>query len=122
MLEMLSRRTTKFVLIPVLILVLLGPVLAPFSQAFSFPDRYDLVAILVEQNLYADEEDYEGLAGIAVGPVEETTLKARIDRYAVDLQNALPGTRAVIIQADRFEKTSNIAGVLEKLYFEGDPE
>ena len=49
-------------------------------------------------------------------------MKARVDRYAIDLQNALPGTRAVVIQVDRFEKTENIAAVLERLYFEGDPK
>src|SRR3989338_4007877 len=104
----------KFVIVPVLILAILGPVFAPFAESFNFPDRYDLVAILVEQGVYADQKDYDGISN--------TTLKARIDRYAIDLQNKLPGTRALIIQADRFEQTQNITAVLEKLYFEGDPD
>lgn len=103
-------------------MVILGPILAPFAESFTFPDRYDLVAILVEQSLYEDQKDYDGLADKVGGPISSTTIKSRIDRYAVDLQNALPGTRAVIIQVDRFEKTENIAAVLEKLYFEGDPK
>ena len=74
----------------------------PFAEGFSFPDRYDLVAILVEQGLYEDTADYKGLVGSADGPIVATTLKARVDRYAIDLQNALPGTRAVVIQVDRF--------------------
>ncbi|MBI4994291.1 S-layer homology domain-containing protein [Candidatus Peregrinibacteria bacterium] len=116
------KRFAKFAVIPILILIFLLPSLMPFAEGFSFPDRYDLVAILVEQGLYEDIADYKGLAGVASGPISETTLKSRIDRYAIDLQNALPGTRAVIIQTDRFEKTENIAAVLEKLYSEGDPK
>ncbi|MBI2638250.1 hypothetical protein HYW83_01530 [Candidatus Peregrinibacteria bacterium] len=129
---MFLSRLQKFILIPVLIIVLLGPILAPFAESFNFPDRYDLVAILVEQGLYADAADYEGLLKPAdqnnVGevpfgaPIQATNLKARIDRYATDLQNALPGTRALIIQVDRFEQPVNIMGVLERLYYEGDPK
>lgn len=111
---MFSKKIVKFAVIPILIFAFLAPSLMPFAEGFSFPDRYDLVAILVEQGIYEDPADYEAF--------DETTLKARVDRYAVDLQNALPGTRAIIIQVDRFEKTENIAAVLERLYVEGDPK
>lgn len=123
---MIFSRLQKFVLIPVLLLAFLGPILSPFAESFNFPDRYDLVAILVEQEMYQDAKDYDGLdgaPGISLGaPISSTNLKERIDRYAFDLQKALPGTRAVIIQTDRFEETQKIASVLERLYFEGDPK
>lgn len=115
-------RMKKIIIIPILILALLGPVLAPFAESFSFPDRYDLVAILVEQGLYEDPEDYDGLFGKVKGPLSRTTIKERVDRYAIDLQNALPGTRSLVIQVDRFERPENITAVLERLYFEGDPK
>ncbi len=125
-------RWQKLIFVPVLILVLLGPILAPFAESFNFPDRYDLTAILVEQGLYADANDYDGLLApidqnhvgeVPFGaPIERTNIKARIDRYATDLQNALPGTRALIIQVDRFEQPASIMGVLERLHFEGDPK
>lgn len=121
---MINKRIQKLILIPLLILVLIGPILAPFAEgvSFSFPEKYDMVAILVEQGLYANETDYAGLSESVSGPeIRSTTLKSRVDRYAVDVQNALPGTRAAIIQVDRFEKPENIAAVIERLYFDGDP-
>lgn len=114
----------KIVIVPVLLFTLTGPIFAPFAKGFSFPDRYDLVVILVEQGLYGDINDYNGLANTVSfsTPISSTTLKSRVDRYALDIQNSQPGSRALIIQADRFESTQNIASVLEKIYFEGDPK
>lgn len=112
----------KILIVPALVLVILAPIFAPLVEGFNFPDRYDLVAILVEQGLYADTNDYDGLTRVASGPISVTNIKERVDRYATDVQNALPGTRAVVIQVDRFEKPQNVASVLEKLYFEGDPK
>lgn len=103
-------------------LVAAGPILAPLSQGFNFPERYDLVAILVEQGLYRDAQDYDGLVERIGAPLQRTNIKQRVDRYAIDLQKALPGTRALVLQVDRFEKPENIAAVLERLYFDGDPQ
>lgn len=116
------EKTKKYLIIPLLIFFILAPSLSPFAQAFSFPQRYDLVAILVEQGLYADTDDYDGLSNVVVGPIKSTTIKQRVDRYAIDVQNALPGSRVLVIQVDRFEKPSNVAAVLERLYFDGDPK
>ncbi|PJC36856.1 hypothetical protein CO046_03410 [Candidatus Peregrinibacteria bacterium CG_4_9_14_0_2_um_filter_53_11] len=115
-------RLKKLTVLGVLIVFGFGTLSAPFAQGFSFPEKYDLVAILVEQGVYADTADYEGLVGQAAAPLRKTTLKARVDRYAIDLQTALPGTRALIIQVDRNEKTENVAAVLQRLYSEGDPD
>ncbi|MBP9718059.1 S-layer homology domain-containing protein [Candidatus Gracilibacteria bacterium] len=95
--------------------------MAPVAQAFSFPDDYDLVAILVEDSLYKDPKNFGGLFSTLGRPLESTTMTARINRYAIDIQNELDKTRAVIIQVDTYEKPENVASVLEKLYYEGDP-
>ncbi|MBI5413834.1 S-layer homology domain-containing protein [Candidatus Peregrinibacteria bacterium] len=120
--KFLPDKLQKILIVPALVLVILAPIFAPLVEGFNFPDRYDLAAILVEQGLYADQNDYDGLTRVAGGPISVTNIKERVDRYATDVQNALPGTRAVVIQIDRFEKPQNIAAVLEKLYFEGDPK
>ncbi|MEK9132916.1 MAG: VCBS repeat-containing protein, partial [Patescibacteria group bacterium] len=119
---MTLTRLQKFILVPLLVLTLLGPIFTPFAESFSFPDRYDLVAVLVEQGLYSDVSDYDGLVGVADGPISRTNIKSRVDRYATDVQTALPGTRALIIQVDRYEKPENVAAVLERFYFDGDPD
>lgn len=96
---------------------------SPIVQGFSFPDRYDLVALLVEEGMYRDAANYDGLTTQIRSPrIRSTTLKSRIDRYAIDIQKTLPGSRVVIIQVDRYEKPENIRTVLQRLYFDGDPK
>lgn len=91
-----------------------------FALFFStIPDEYDLVAILVEKDIY---QLTQNISGIPNAQTPATTLKARVDRFAEDLQNALTKTRAVIMTVEQNEKTENIAHVLERLYFEGDME
>ncbi|MEK7529274.1 MAG: FG-GAP-like repeat-containing protein, partial [Patescibacteria group bacterium] len=119
----LKTNKKRFVAIGLLLAFLLAPAISdPVAKAvIGLPDRYDLVAILVEKNLYRDTRDYIGLRREHPG-LSEQTVKARVDRYASDLQNALNSTRALIIQVDADEKAEYIAKVLERLYFEGDPE
>ena len=85
-------RWQKFILVPVLILVLLGPILAPFAESFNFPDRYDLVAILVEQGLYADANDYDGL--LAPAAFDVAKVQRHLDAGVLVLKPTLHPTIA----------------------------
>ncbi len=96
---------------------------SPIVQGYSNPDNYDLVALLVEQGMYQDVVNYSGLVGsVQSNKISVTTNTSRIDRYAMDVQRTLPGTRVVIIQVDRYEKPENVRTVLQRLYFDGDPQ
>ncbi|KKT74051.1 MAG: Shell matrix protein [Candidatus Peregrinibacteria bacterium GW2011_GWA2_44_7] len=89
------------------------------SQGASDKQRLGVVAILVDDAIYSDSTEYVGLSD-AYGGLQETTLKARIDRYAEQVQAALPLTKALIVRTHAEEKPENIMQALEKLYFEGD--
>ena len=71
--------------------------LVSFAEGFTFPIAKIYRVVVVW--LYEETNDYDGLRGDASGP-SKTTLKARVDRYALDIQNTLPGARAIIIQVD----------------------
>ncbi len=96
---------------------------SPIVQGYAPQEQYDLVAVLVEQGMYQDVASYDGLVGsVQSNKISRTTNKLRIDRYATDIQRALPGTRAILIQVDRYEKPQNVRTVLQRLYFDGDPQ
>ena len=68
-----QTRLQKYILIPLLILTMMGPYLTPYAQGFSFPNRYDLVAILVDQSLYENTTDYAGAAVKALNELNRQT-------------------------------------------------
>lgn len=83
-----------------------------FGQTFRFPmvevsraaenSLPNLVAVVVNDSLYS-------------GDVED-----RVDRYAEDVQAALPGSRAIVVAVPNSATPDKIAAMLEKLYYEGD--
>lgn len=78
-----------------------------------------IVAILVDEDVYSNPTNYTGLADEYSG-AWETTLKARIDRYAENVQEVMPLTKSLIVRTNNDEDPINIVHALEKLYFEGD--
>lgn len=107
------------------IVALLATQLLPFSlnsvlgvDGAAAKEHLNVVAILVEDELFEDSTDYEGLS--AGYSVPTTTLAKRIERYAEDVQAAMPDTKALILRVKADEAPQNIMRVLERLYFEGD--
>lgn len=95
----------------------------PIVQGLSVAENYDLVALLVEQGMYRDEVDYDGLVGtVQSNQIWRTTNTMRVNRYAADIQRSTPGTRVIVVQVDRYEKPENVRTVLQRLYFDGDPQ
>lgn len=85
-------------------------------------EEYGLVAILVDEDLATDSADYAGLSGQYAQDLSAETIEDRVFRYAEDVQGAEPYTKTAIFQVSKNEPVERIAGVLEKLYFEGDAE
>ncbi|HEC20911.1 MAG TPA: hypothetical protein ENI70_00150, partial [Candidatus Peregrinibacteria bacterium] len=65
-------------------------------------ERYSLVALVVEENLY------------------KGTLRSKIQRYASDIQKTLAYTKPLVITVGEEDSVVKIQQVLERLYFEGD--
>lgn len=99
--------------------------------------QFDLVAILVDEEIANNSGQYQGLANShnpsvpntpdqAYRKLTDQTLMGRIERYAKDIQginkviDPQPFRKTVIIKVKRDEPTDNIASSLEKLYREGD--
>ncbi len=72
----------------------------------------DLVALIVEDGVWNDTQNYEG-----------SELRQRVQRYAEDVQKALPKTQTLILPVSTEPQTVlKIQQVLERLFLEGDPE
>ncbi|MBU1019338.1 S-layer homology domain-containing protein [Patescibacteria group bacterium] len=93
-----------------------------FDISYSKPvvEKYDLVAVLVEEGVYNSSESYDGLRSEHGSYLKEDTLADRIDRYAYDVQAELPMTKALIIEIPEDADTYEVSQVLERLYFDGD--
>ncbi len=81
--------------------------------------RYGLVAILVNSDVWEDTTSYQGL--VSGYSASNMRIFERIQRYAEDVQAAIPWTKTLIVKVDANESTVSIQKLLERLYFEGDP-
>jgi len=80
------------------------------NKEITSSDEYDLVALIVENRLYSDNNQYEG-----------STIRDRVLRYAEDVTAANELTDTLILQFDRDNMTvSDLATALENLYLYGD--
>jgi hypothetical protein len=118
---MLFSPTTKRVISTWVIVTLMGTQMLniDLSKSDATKVHYNVVAILVDEDLYSDSTEYVGLSDEHSGAYE-TTIKARVDRYAEKVQEVMPLTKSLIIRTQPDEKPENIVQALEKLYFEGD--
>ncbi len=108
-----------------------------YQQNAKSKPQFDLIAILVDEEITKNLKDYDGLISShnpnvpnkpeeAYRKLNEKTLMDRIERYAKDIQginkviDPVPYQKTVIIKVKRDEPTENIAMTLEKLYREGD--
>lgn len=100
-----------------LIIALLLTQTIHITPVYGDPEKtkVNLVVLLVEKSIDDNSGLYEGLPSSPT-----TTLSARINRYAMDIQNRLAETRVSILTIDNNEDPYRISQVLEKLYFEGD--
>jgi hypothetical protein len=90
------------------------------SNSDAVKPHLGVVAILVDEGVYSNPSDYDGLNPEYGNAVPSTTLKGRIDRYAETVQASVPMTKSLIVRVQPDESPENIMNALEKLYFEGD--
>lgn len=96
-----------------------GGGLTEIREVSGVETRYGLVAILVNSDVWEDTTSYQGL--ISGFSASNTRIFERIQRYAADVQAAIPWTKTLIVTVDADESTVSIQQLLERLYFEGDP-
>lgn len=118
---MVFSPTTKRVIATWIIVALLGTQLVnvDLSQSQATEEHLNVVALLVDEDVYSNTTNYVGLDDEHTG-LQTTTLKARIDRYAENVQGVMPMTKVLIVRTQPDEDPANIVQALEKLYFEGD--
>jgi hypothetical protein len=80
--------------------------------------RYGLVAILVEDSLWSANSGGSGFFSF----LGTSGLKQKIQTYAEDVQATLPWTKTVIIQVEDEDTPVEIQRMLERFYFEGNPD
>src|SRR3989338_5486464 len=84
----------------------------------SVETRYGLVAILVEDSLWDANTSGSGFFSfLGTGGIKE-----KIQTYAQDVQSTLPWTKTVIIEVADEDTPMEIQRMLERFYFEGNPE
>lgn len=79
-----------------------------------------LIAVLVQDSLLEDNNQYPGLTTEYAGYLDELTLRDRIYRFARDAQLAQPFTRSLILRVSENQTPLEISQALETLYFKGD--
>lgn len=79
-----------------------------------------LVAVLVEDGLFEDNQQYNGLIGQYGGELSSLTLRDRVNRFAKDVQMADTFTKSIILRVDPSQTPYDISRALETLYFKGD--
>ncbi len=112
----LKRVITTWVLVSLLGSQMLN---IDLSQGRAEKEHLGIVAILVDEDTYSNSTSYAGLSD-EFSALPNTTLKARIDRYAENVQEVMPQTKSLIVRTTSDEDPKNIVQALEKLYFEGD--
>ncbi|QQR54752.1 S-layer homology domain-containing protein [Candidatus Peregrinibacteria bacterium] len=80
--------------------------------------RYDLVVILVDEEIWSSSSSGSGFFSF----LGTAALNEKIQRYAEDVQSALPWTKSMIVTVSPGDSTVDIQRFLEKLYFEGNAE
>lgn len=84
----------------------------------SVETRYGLVAILVQDDLW----DANTSGGGFFSFLGTAGLKEKIQTYAQDVQSTLPWTKTVIVEVSDEDSSVDIQRMLERFYFEGNPE
>lgn len=82
----------------------------------SVETRYGLVAILVEEDMWDSTVSSGG------GFFGSDSISEKIETYASDIQATLPWTKTLIITVSEDDSTPAIQRLLERLYFQGNPE
>ena len=104
------------------------------AKAKAAVEQVGLVAVLVDQSLFQNMQEYEGLRMSATeelaklglegknynSQLAEKTLSGRVSRYAIDVQKTQERTKSLLVQVPRSATPVEIADALEKLYYEGD--
>lgn len=88
------------------------------AYAATEQKEYKLIAILVDERIWSNEKTFTGLRN-EYSHLSERTMRQRVDRYAEDIQKALPFTKTAIVTVSNADDPAKIAHTLEKLYFEG---
>ncbi len=83
-----------------------------FGQTFRFP--------LLETSRAAENSSPNLVAVVVGDSAYSGDVEDRIDRYAADVQAALPGSRAIVVTVPNDAQPDKIAAMLERLYYEGD--
>jgi uncharacterized repeat protein (TIGR01451 family) len=92
----------------------------PAKKKFEAPlPYYDLVAVLVQDDIYNNSKSYEGLND-EYGNLENSALRKRVTRYAKDIESEFENTKVIVIEVQDSDTVPGIRDMLEKLYFEGD--
>lgn len=95
-----------------------GGSLPEIRSVGSVETRYGLVAILVEDSLWDSSTSGSGFFSF----LGTDGLKEKIQTYAQDVQATLPWTKTVIIEVADDDTPVDIQRMLERFYFEGNPE
>ena len=95
-----------------------GGGLPEIRKVGSVETRYGLVAILVEEETWEASTSESGMFSfLGVG-----SLSGKIQTYAADVQATLPWTKTVIVTVSEEDTPVEIQRMLERFYFEGNPE
>lgn len=78
---------------------------------------YGLVAILVDEETWDARTSGSGTFSF----LGNTKVSQMVETYAEDVQAALPWTKSLVITVSEDDTTPDIHRMLERLYFEGDP-
>ncbi|MFT7184460.1 MAG: hypothetical protein ACI9QC_000802, partial [Oceanicoccus sp.] len=94
-----------------------GGGLAEIRNVGAVDTVYGLVAILVDETTWEARTSGSGEFSF----LGNTKLSEKIETYSEDVQSALPWTKSLIITVAEDDTTPEIHRMLERLYFEGDP-
>lgn len=92
---------------------------AEIRNVGSVETRYGLVAILVDEATWNASSTSDGGAFAFLG---NTRLSEKIQTYAADVQSAVPWTKSIILTVAPEDTPADIQRMLERFYFEGNPE
>ena len=95
-----------------------GGSLPEIRSVGSVETRYGLVAILVDDELLGSSTSGGGFFSF----LGTAGLKEKIQTYAQDVQATLPWTKTVIVEVADTDTPVEIQRMLERFYFEGNPE
>jgi hypothetical protein len=92
-----------------------------FSNQNPETKLISLVAVLVEEDLIQDNNEYDGLNSSQwSGNLGSKTFRDRITRFAKDVQMSDPYTESIILRVSEDQTPYEISQALETLYYKGD--